>query len=161
MNHPRALNIQQWIAKAIRYCDTQERCGAEMERKLRQWGCDKEKTKDVLKQLIKNKHIDEQRYANSFAQGKFRMKKWGRLKIMAALHHANIPVNLIENALRQIDEDEYRQTLIDMLTKKWKLTSGHPGARFKKTATFAVGKGYEAPMVYEIIKTINIDNGNN
>jgi len=157
MNHPRILNIQQWIEKAIRYCNIQERCVAETERKLRHWGCDETKIKEVLKQLIKYKHIDEQRYASSFARGKFRIKKWGRLKIMAALHQAKIPVKLIENALAQIDEDEYEQTLIDILTKKWKLTSGDPAARINKTASFAIGKGYEAPLVFEIIKTLNLE----
>lgn len=141
--------------KARRYCDQQERCVAEAERKFRNLGWDSGKIKDIIDQLIKEKSIDEQRFANSLASGKFRIKNWGKLKIMAALLQLKIPSAIINNALASIDEEEYRNTLTGVLKKKWELTSGETSSRLNKTASFAIGKGYESTLVFEVLKTIN------
>jgi len=109
----------------------------------------------IIRKLEKENYLDEQRFANSFAQGKFRMKAWGKLKIMAALFQFNIPKLIIGKALDSIDEMEYRNTLKDVLIKKFRFTTGEPGSRINKTATHAIGKGYEQPLVFEMIKSIN------
>lgn len=148
-------NIQLWHDKAYRYCDQQERCIVEVEKKLREWGCDAAKSKKIISQLVKDNIIDEQRFANSFARGKFRMKNWGRLKIMAGLYQHKISPAIINNALAEIDDSEYRNTLVDVLEKKWKLTNGELNTRINKTASFAISKGYESTLVFEVLKTIN------
>jgi regulatory protein len=147
--------IQNWIEKARRYCSQQERCILEVERKLRDWGCDQEKTKQIINLLVKDKFIDEQRFANSFASGKFRIKSWGKSKIVAGLYQHKISQQKINEALGVIDDDEYRSTLAEVLTKKWKLTSGEHNTRINKTAAYAIGKGFESPMVFEVLKSIN------
>jgi regulatory protein len=148
-------NIQIWLEKANRYCDQQERCIVEVEKKLREWGCEPEKSKKIINQLVKDNIIDEQRFANSFARGKFRIKSWGRLKIMAGLYQHKISPAVINNALAEIDESEYHDTLVGILEKKWKLTNGEPNTRINKTASFAISKGYESTLVFEVLKTIN------
>jgi regulatory protein len=148
-------NIQIWLEKANRYCDQQERCIVEVEKKLREWGCEPEKSKKIINQLVKDNIIDEQRFANSFARGKFRIKSWGRLKIMAGLYQHKISPAIINNALAEIDESEYHDTLVGILEKKWKLTNGEPNTRINKTASFAISKGYESTLVFEVLKTIN------
>jgi regulatory protein len=148
-------NIQIWLEKAHRYCDQQERCIVEVEKKLREWGCEPEKSKKIINQLVKDNIIDEQRFANSFARGKFRIKSWGRLKIMAGLYQHKISPAIINNALAEIDESEYHDTLVGILEKKWKLTNGEPNTRINKTASFAISKGYESTLVFEVLKTIN------
>jgi regulatory protein len=148
-------NIRLWHEKAHRYCDQQERCIIEVEKKLRDWGCDPAKSKKIINQLVKDNIIDEQRFANSFARGKFRIKNWGRLKIMAGLYQHKISPAIVNNAFAEIDELEYHNTLVDILEKKWKLTSGEPNTRINKTASFAISKGYESTLVFEVLKTIN------
>jgi regulatory protein len=155
MNTITGNGIQHWVEKARRYCDQQERCIVEVERKLRDWGCEQEKSKQIIKLLVKDKIIDEQRFANSFASGKFRIKSWGKSKIMAGLYQHKISPQMINEALAGIDDKEYRDTLIEVLTKKWKLTSGEPSTRTNKTASYAIGKGFESPLVFEVLKSIN------
>lgn len=144
-----------WLEKARRYCTQQERCAIEIQRKLKEWGCAPEKIPAVIKQLEKDKYFDEQRFANSFARGKFRIKGWGKLKIMAALFQLKVPQALINNALNDIDEQHYRQTLQEILEKKWKITKGETSTRLNKTASYAIGKGYESSLVFEILRSIN------
>jgi len=148
-------NIPIWLEKARRYCSQQDRCVFEVQKKLRDWGCEADKMATIINQLEKENYIDEQRFADSFARGKFRMKAWGKLKIMAALIQFRIPQGIIIKALNTIDDKEYQDTLKDILEKKWRFTTGEPGSRINKTATYAIGKGYESSLVFEIINSLN------
>ena len=145
------------LNKAMRFCDIQDRSPLELEQKLAFWGCRPEWMNPILEELKAGSYLSEQRFAESFARGKFRIKGWGRMKIMAALFRQRIPSTMIHDALSQIDEEEYRETLIGIIVKKMKITSGDKRTRINKTATFAIGKGYESPLVFEVINELKID----
>jgi len=143
------------LEKVRRFCDKQERCKVELEKKLYELGCDADTMVKVINIMTEENLLDEQRFANSYARGKFRIKKWGRLKIIASLYQLKIPQALINNALNEINEDDYHQTLTDLLGKKWLITAGETRVRMNKTAMFAIGKGYESSLVFDILTSIN------
>lgn len=143
------------LDQARRFCDKQERCISELKKRLLNMGCDADITAKVISTMIVQNHLNEQRFASSYARGKFRIKKWGRLKIIAALYQMRIPQELINNALDEINEDDYHHTLKDILEKKWRMTPGESNVRMKKTAMFAISKGYESSLVFDFLTSIN------
>ncbi|NLN95171.1 MAG: RecX family transcriptional regulator [Bacteroidales bacterium] len=121
--------------------------------KLKFWNCKPEWIPEIINELKKERFLDEQRFANSFARGKFRMKSWGKLKIMGTLLQHNISQDIINKALNEIDENDYRNTLANLLEKKWKVTTGEQNSKVNKTAAYAINKGYESGLVFKILRS--------
>lgn len=75
----------------------------------------------IVTYLIQNNFLNEERYAKSFARGKFNIKRWGRRRIVQELKQRDISKFNIETALKEIPEDEYLLTLHELAEKKLQL----------------------------------------
>lgn len=138
-----------------RYCAYQERSHHEVRNKLFELGLFSNDVDDLMSQLITAGFLNEERYAKAFAGGKFRMKKWGRVKIQHELEGMGLTKNCIQRGLREIDPGDYRKTLKTLLEKKLREVA-EPNAfkRRDKVARFAIAKGYEPDMVWEYLKDL-------
>lgn len=138
-----------------RYCAYQERSHHEVRNKLFELGLFSNDVDDLMSQLITAGFLNEERYAKAFAGGKFRMKKWGRVKIQHELEGMGLTKNCIQRGLREIDPSDYRKTLKTLLEKKLREVA-EPNAfkRRDKVARFAIAKGYEPDMVWEYLKDL-------
>jgi len=107
----------------------------------------------IIAQLIEENYLNEERYAKVFAGGKFRMKKWGRVKIKYALKQKKVSEYCIKQGLKEIEEDQYRDTLKDLLQQKWKSLRSEKNLFIKrrKATDFLVQKGYETELVSEAL----------
>ena len=106
--------------KIEHWCAYRDRCHKEVTEKLRNYGLDNEDTNALISHLIEYKFLDEQRYADSFVSGKYRIKKWGRQKITAYLKQKAIPAKIIQSALTTIDDETYLENLNSLASRKWK-----------------------------------------
>ena len=95
------LNIARDKIQA--YCAYQERCHLEVEKKLKSWGLIPDAVDMIVVQLMQQNFLNEERFARSFARGKFRIKKWGRIKIKLELKKKSIYAKCIEYAMEEID----------------------------------------------------------
>ena len=103
-------------------------------------------------QLIEDNYLNEERFAKSFAIGKFRHKKWGKNKIIFELKKKQIPELIIQIGLAEIDQEEYLQTLKENKKKKAKeVKETNPRKRNYKIATYAINKGFHSGFVWDII----------
>ena len=73
------------LARLQKYCAYQERSHHEVRMKLIEIGCYGLDLENVICDLIEENFLNEQRFASTFAGGKFRLKKWGRIKIKQEL----------------------------------------------------------------------------
>lgn len=147
------LTPQQALQKIQHYCAYQERSHKEARNRLFEYGLYSSEVDDVLTQLITDGFLNEQRFAKAFAGGKFRVKKWGKIKIIRELESHGLTSKCIQIGLKEIEEADYLETLTSLLKKKWALTeeSNH----FKKkerVARHAIMKGYEPEAVWGILK---------
>ncbi len=141
------------LRRAAALCGRQERCISEVKSKLAEWECTAADTELIIERLLLEKFIDEQRFASSFVRSKFRNNKWGRTKIAYMLSQKKIPKCLIEQALLELDEEEYRQVLRDILLQKAKSTKAKSDYdRRVKLFRFAASKGYETEVIAQIIQ---------
>lgn len=146
------ISYDQALLKAQRYCAYQDRCHQEVRGKLAQWGADEDDLENVMADLIREGFLDEERFARSFARGKFRMKQWGRLRIAGELKKREISDLCIRAGLSEIGEEDYRQTLLELLArKKEQLSAGLTAfERRELLIRHGLGKGFEADLVREL-----------
>jgi regulatory protein len=150
------LTPSQAIIKAQMSCAYQERCQQEMRDKLYEWGLYSNDVENIIANLITDNFLNEERFAKAFAGGKFRIKKWGRVKIKIELKRRKISDYCIKKGLQEIDEDEYLKVLEDVILKKLKETKGKEQVRNYKAAQYAMSRGFEGDLVWEMIKKLQI-----
>ena len=142
--------------RICRYCAYQERSHLEVRRKLYSYNLFPSEVEELLARLITEGFLNEERFARAFAGGKFRMKKWGRHKILRALEAHGVSDRCIQRGLKEIDSATYTKTLTSLLTKKLASLKGEdPFKRKQKAGMYAIGKGYESERVWTILKELS------
>src|SRR5215204_7733202 len=106
--------------KIKHYCSYQERCHKEVKKKLYGFGLQKNDVETLIAQLIEENYLNEVRFAQLFAGGKFRMKQWGRGKIRHEMKQKKITEYCIQKGLKEINEEDYLKTLSKLASTKWK-----------------------------------------
>jgi regulatory protein len=139
-----------------RYCQYQERCHAEVRNKLYDLGCRTTEVEEHISDLIEKGILNEERYAKAYARGKFRMKQWGRIKIIQQLRLKKVTDYCIKKGLSEIDADEYTGVLKKLVERKWSELAGekNPGVRKMKVFRYVAQKGYESDMINDTINEI-------
>lgn len=145
-------SLEELKGKMEAYCAYQDRCHKEVEEKLRAYDLIPEAREMILLHLLEEGFLNEERFARSFARGKFRIKKWGRMRIERELRSRDISSYNIKQGLSEIDSDDYEQTLIELAEKKFQQTpEKHPLKKRKKVADFLLRRGFESQKVYGIL----------
>jgi len=146
----KTLTKEQVYQKLKHYCAYQDRCHAEVKTKAYSLGIKKGDVEELTSRLIEEGCLNEERYARSFAGGKFRMKQWGKVKIKAELKQRRVSEYCIAAALGEIDHNKYKETLHKLAVKRWDTIKG-PGTnlfvKMAKTRDYLLLKGYEANLV--------------
>jgi regulatory protein len=149
--------MSKWVSKdealkkMMRYCAYQERCHQEVRKKLIQLGVIPDWREEVIVELIQENFLNEERFARSFTRGKFRIKKWGRLRIKKELKSRNISDYCIRKALdEEIEAEDYEHTIIALIEKKHNQLPEEDKYRKKhKIAQHLIRKGFESNLVWE------------
>jgi len=140
------------------WCAYQERSHLQVRRKLQQFGQGEPATERIVTHLITSGFLNEERFARAYAGGKFRMKKWGRSRIEAELKRQGLSPRCISSGLKEIDDAGYRATLIKLLKGRLvKYASDTRFVRTNKAARFAIGKGYEPELVWDVLRSMGED----
>jgi regulatory protein len=144
--------------KLEHYCAYQERCHDEVILKLRSMSLNSVEIDEVVVHLIENNFLNEERFACSFARGKFRIKKWGKIRIVNELKFRTISQYTINQALKEIDEGEYLSTFHSLSELTWNtITEKNKLKKRKKFCDYLLRKGWESTMIYEKVKEFEND----
>lgn len=141
--------------KIQRYCAYQERSHQEVRDKLYSFGLYRDEVDQLLTELITDGFLNEERFAKAFVGGKFRMKKWGRIKIVNALESHGLSKNCIRIGLKEIDNSDYLTTLESILQRKSEeVEEENIFVKRDKLSKYAIQKGYEPELVWKSLKEI-------
>lgn len=148
------LDLSQIKKKLADYCVYQDRSHYEVEQKLKELRTlNEDERGEILIWLIQNNFLNEERFSKSYARGKFYQKKWGKIKIMQGLKQKKIPTNLIDKGIEEINEDDYKSTLMELTEKKWNIIrESEVYLKKKKIYNYLLQKGYEYNLINEILK---------
>lgn len=143
------------LNKCMKLCSTKEYAPSDIFKKLVDWGITEPAAEKIIAQLKKEKFLDEFRFARYFANDKFRFNKWGKAKIKLILRNKDISDDAINEALSQINMDEYNEIIFNELKKKRKtLKDTDPYMIRGKLFQFAAGRGIEADVIHKLIDKI-------
>lgn len=147
--------LQEATRKLEGYCAYQERCHKDVVQKLRGMNMIPEAIDEIVTHLIQENYLNEERFAQSFARGKFNIKKWGRIRIVNELTYREISKYNIKAALNEISEEAYLNTLDTLALKRLKeIKESHKQKRRKKLADYLLYRGWESHLVYGKIKEL-------
>lgn len=136
-------------------CARSEHCQWEMLEKMRRWELDDAAQARVMARLVKERYVDDERYARAFVKDKVRYNKWGRRKVEQALWQKRIDDDIRERVLDEVDEEEYLNVLRPLLKQKRKSIKAENDYELnQKLVRFALGRGF----TYDIIRQcIDVD----
>lgn len=157
-NRKKYMTKEAALQKIQRYCAYQDRCHQEVRSKLLDWGVYGDTLEEIMAELVIERFLDEERFARSYARGKFRMKRWGRQRILQELKRRRISAYCIRKAMTEIGEEDYQQALREILQKKWQQYAGNePYARKQKVAKYAHSRGYELPLIWDTLRLVEAE----
>ena len=140
------------LLKAQSWCAYQERCQQEVRDKLYEWGLYPDAVENIIVALISDNFLNEERFAVAYAGGKFRIKKWGRVKIRQELKKRRISDYCIRKAMAEIDSRDYLKTLRKLAADKIKATpEKHYLKKKYKVMRYLLSKGYEQDLIQDVM----------
>lgn len=149
------LGEQEMLHRAAAYCSAAERCVQDVRKKIEAAGLTPEENERIVARLLKEKFIDENRFAKSFVNDKLRFNKWGRIKIGYELQKKNIPSAIRNEALDKIDEQEYLEILTSLLKSKMRSVKGKDARdTYYKLLRFAAGRGFQPQEASRCLKRL-------
>ena len=153
IKHQKTYTVEEAKRALESYCVYQDRCHKEVEEKLYKMEMISEAKEIIILHLMEHNFLNEERFAQSFARGKFRIKKYGKVRITQELKFRNISAYNIKTALKEINEENYNTTLEALATHKWETTKEtNFYKKKKKVVDFLLRKGYESNLIFEALK---------
>ena len=96
----------------------------------------------------------------SYVRGKFKIKRWGRVKIKHQLKRHQISEYLIKKALSQIDLNEYfgsAYRLGNMLYDRLSVKETNIATLHSKIFRYLLQKGYESTIIIEVLSVLKME----
>jgi regulatory protein len=149
---PIDISAKAALSKVQFICSKQEKCCSDIRKKLQDWNISLDDQDEIIQSLIEDKFIDESRFTNFYVRDKYKFNKWGRIKISYHLKHKQIPEYIINEALNQINSEEYRENLHDILQSKLRSLKDDDVYQLKtKLYRFAQSRGFESQLSLNLI----------
>jgi regulatory protein len=141
--------------KLEQYCVYQDRCHKEVISKLKEMHMIPIAIDDIISHLIKLNFLNEERFAKSYARGKFHTKHWGRNRIIRELKSREISSYNIKTALQEFSEEDYYTKLDAIALRKFEsIKETNKYKKRKKLADYLLYRGWESHLVYEKTKAL-------
>ena len=149
------MTKEQIIAKLSASCARAEHCLDDMRRKMERWQVENDVQEEVLQYLVKEKYIDESRYARFFINDKIKYNRWGRNKVEQALFYKHIPREVYEPLLDDIVDNDYEEILQPLLrTKEKNIKYANDYEKRMKLIRFAMGRGYSYEQAVSCLENL-------
>ncbi|MGV6829097.1 MAG: regulatory protein RecX [Flavobacteriales bacterium] len=152
----KTYSLEEAQTQLENYCAYQERCHKEVEQKLREMKMIPKAVEIIIEHLLQNNFLNESRFSQAFARGKFTNKKWGKQRIVRELKFRNISEYNIQLALKEITETDYLTTFNTLAEKRFLQLSSEKNLqkKRKKLADYLLYRGWESHLVWEKIKEL-------
>ena len=146
------MTEQEAYLQLAALCAKAEHCQQEMRDKMRRWGLDETVQNRIIDRLIKERYVDDERYARAFVKDKIRYNKWGRRKVQQALWMKRIDADIQQQVLDEIDEKEYLDVLRPLLKQKRKSIKAESDYELnQKLLRFALSRGFGFDIIRQCL----------
>jgi len=139
-------------------CAQAEHCQWEMIERMQRWQLDDEAQARVMQRLVKERYVDDERYARAFVKDKVRYNKWGRRKVEQALWQKHIAEDIRQQVLDEVGDDEYASVLRPLLEQKRRSTRANSDYEMNQKLTrFALGRGFTFDVIRQCLDVDDAD----
>ena len=146
------MTEQEAFLQLAALCAQAEHCEQEMRDKLKRWGFDESVQNRIIERLVRERYIDNERYARAFVKDKIRYNKWGRRKVQQALWLKRIDKDIQQRVLDEIDNQEYLNVLRPLLKQKRKTVKAESDYELnRKLVRFALGRGFTFDIIRQCL----------
>ena len=150
--------VAEALEKMRHYCAYQERWNKEVKNKLYSMQMIPEAIAQIVGTLVSENYLNESRFALQFAQGKFSIKHWGKMRIKRELKTRSISDYDIRKALSVINDNDYLEKISAISSKKWEQLEGNkPQVRKQKLYQYLAYRGWETHLIYAQIDALSTD----
>ena len=149
------LAAKQAYSKMAQLCSRSEQCSADIRKKIIAFELVSEVVDEIIAKLKDEKYLNDERYIKAYVADKFRINKWGRIKIRHNLRMKGLPEAMIQNELDEIDEEKYKAVLIKTMNAKAKTVKKKN--RFEKMGQiirFAQTRGFEPELIHRYMNSV-------
>ena len=155
MNAPKTKGFDEALNALMARCARAETCVFDARRLMSRWGVPAPEQEDILTRLLRDRFIDEERYAGAFVRDKLNFSRWGARKIAEALYQKRIPAPLVRQAMEQAEGVATADRLVlDLRRKNSTIKEENPYKRREKLLRFGTSRGYEYETVVEAIERV-------
>ena len=152
------ISEQEAYLRLAALCAQAEHCQQEMRDKMKRWNIDETVQNRIIDRLVKERYIDDERYARAFVKDKIRYNKWGRRKVQQALWQKRINDDIQQCVLDEIDEKEYLDVLRPLLKQKRSSIKADSDYELnQKLVRFALGRGFGFDIIRQCLNVDDID----
>ena len=147
------MTEQEAYLQLATLCAQEEHCEQEMRDKMKRWEIDETAQNRIIDRLVKERYIDNERYARAFVKDKIRYNKWGMRKVQQALWMKRIDNDIQQRVLDEIDDKEYLDVLRPLLKQKRKSTKAANDYELnQKLVRFALGRGFTFDIIRQCLE---------
>lgn len=156
------ISEEDALLRLTSLCSTAEHCSHEMIEKMQRWQLADDAQARIIEYLVKEKYIDDERYARFFAKDKIRYNKWGKRKVEQAMWLKHIDGDVQRDVLDDIDDEEYLAVLRPLLkTKRKSVKASSDYEMNMKLIRFAMGRGFTMDIIRQCLDNDNYDDIDN
>ncbi|TYC13481.1 recombinase RecX [Bizionia gelidisalsuginis] len=146
----KTFTVDEAKKKLEYYCAYQERCHQEVRQKLKSMNMIPEASDVIIVHLLEHNFLNEERFAKTFVRGKFNIKKWGKHRLTRELKRKDISKYNVNQALMEIENDEYIEVFNYLAEKKALLLKEKDiYKKKKKLIDYLLYRGWESYLVYD------------
>ena len=140
------------LGKATALCSQSEHCKAQIWEKFSLWGVSAQDANNIMDYLVKERYIDNKRFARAYCHDKFCYNHWGRIKIRQMLRHLKLNDEEIEEGMTTIPDEDYLQALNDAIQAKDRtLREKDMYQRKAKLVRHLLSRGFETELVIDAV----------
>ncbi|MBT8262411.1 MAG: RecX family transcriptional regulator [Bacteroidia bacterium] len=156
MRNYKTYSVEEAKSRMERYCAYRERCHKEVHQKLVEMRMIPEAVDLILHHLITQNYLNETRFSQAFVRGKFRIKKWGKHRIIRELKSRNISKYNIKLGLKEVPEEEYLTVFHELSEKRWQQLASEENLQKKKKkfTDYLIYRGWESQLIWEKLREL-------
>ena len=149
------LTLKEIEGKLQYYCSYQDRCHKEVTEKLKKFNVKQHESNQIISNLINDNYLNESRFSESFVRGKFKIKNWGKIRIISELKRRNISPYNITLGLKEVEDQDYLNNFEEIFKKKLSsLSNLSSDLKKKKIISYLQYRGWESNLIYSKINEI-------
>ena len=139
--------MEEWMEKMRRWCSQQERSTHGARRKLQRALVDAETATAVVRALVEEGFLSDERFLDSYVRTHMEYKRWGPRKIAQGLREVGFAGYEAEKALNQVDGHRFREILAALVERR----KPELAEKRERVIRYLLGRGF---LVNEVLRAI-------